>query len=381
MKQRFVRSSLFLLFGLLFFLPNSYAMHAPGGDDGGDGDGVGEDKIGWVLNRARGRSASLMGAVIEDDSPTVLSLTCGGGRSRAFVNAPLHGGGLRVHAADGAEKRDGLTEQQWEARLRDAQLYCSALHLAALRGSAFTLQDLLAEGADPNVRGAHGRTPLHAAVAWGLFFLGPEACGLATPRIASARRGGCVVARRERRERMLRRYAASAQNLRELEGPDGVDGRVRFAVGQPDEHAAAAAPVARPVAPRPVLRGRSRSMTVFDLLSTQFSREEWSRQSCARHIAELLVKAGARPHARDDYMQTPLQLAEQQHGPATGFVTGIHLLFGRDNGDLVTVASRTPSPISDGSELLRSASPPWPRCGARSDESGGDDAEGGDGGW
>ena len=133
-------------------------------------------------------------------------------------------------------------------------------------------------------------------------------------------------------------------------------------------------------------------MTVFDLLSTQFSREEWSRQSCARHIAELLVKAGARPHARDDYMQTPLQLAEQQHGPATGFVTGIHLLFGRDDGDIVTVASRTPSPIADvsltepqaetgGSDLLRSASPPWPWCGARSDESDADDAEGGDGGW
>ena len=89
-----------------------------------------------------------------------------------------------------------------------------------------------------------------------------------------------------------------------------------------------------------------------DWQSMQFSRAECSRQQITIQIARALVAAGAVRHPRDEYAQTPLQLAEVQHGAGAPIMEPIRTLLGIDEcAEAATAIPRAMvSPASDLSE-------------------------------
>jgi len=346
--KHFLSCDRLLIFFCVLFVAGLCGMQED--ESSGSGTDASRISLSEALNRVNGRQmAEFVGGILDDNATQILPY------SRCYANALLHGGKELGEVSSGLKvNTDART---LEARERDEILTCYPLHLAAVRGSVLVMRQLLSDGkCDVNLRAAHGRTPLHAAVAYGIFLVSSRSCGLFTPRVASARRGACSIAQWDnmrRPERMARRSSAPAV----LRG----SGRVRFVEGECPKHASDEAPVDRMCDMLRAMRmgRRARSCTLFDWRGTQFSKNEWTRQDYARHIAELLVSAGAQRHPRDDYMQTPLQLAALQHGEESGFVKGLRMLFGPDDDDCRHVDSRSVSPLTDTSDLVRSEDPAW----------------------
>ena len=369
MKQFRVYASRLVLCGAIFFIFCSCPMDSPVSDSSDVDD---KRDIGLVLNRATGRAASLVRSITRDDTQVDLILRYSGRCPCEYANARLHGGVPGIDVADKVRDAGRLTVQQQAALEHDAQLHCSPLHLAALCGSTFAMKDLLDAGADPNQCDAHKRTPLHAAVAWGIFFLGTEACNLVTQRMARARRGVCAVAIRERHEEdMLCRRASASDAI----DRDESHGRVRIvepgSVG-PSSSQNETLPLLRPV--MPVTLARARSHSEVGALTTRYTLEEWRRQAVANYQVALLLKAGAHCHPRDENQKTPLQLAEQQHGSSSGFVIGLRRRFGQDDDVQVMVSPRGPCESSSLSDTSYSESPIWWRYGERDKRSITDDS-------
>jgi len=319
-----------------------------GAEDGDDRSSDGCD-CGLVLNLAVGGSAILMDSILHDDPSEINCLARSGGSD--LINSPLHGvlACARRGDAEAAEETEeaAVHSETAAARMLDAKLTCYPLHLAALRGRPRATRALLAGGADPNQRGAHGRTPLYAAMAYELFFVRPESYGSFTTRLAEARRGACTVIKKQ--------FSCPDLMARRPSGPPtfGDNARlVRFVDAAPQE---VALPQKVPAVIRLrdwVLRPRSASLRVANRRGNIFSRQEETRQNLAFRIVQMLIEAGARQDVLDDYACTPLQLAELQHGQNSPMVKRLRLFFTSDKVFALPSVASTASPTSSTASTL-----------------------------
>jgi len=327
MKRRCrVRNSrLFLFCFPVLFCVRVSAMQ---GEEEGKVDGSpGGCDCGVVLNLAVGRSATLMGCIIDDNTREIYPLVMAGGSD--VINTPLHGELVCARASqEGATEEDDVDERHSEtvaARALDAGLTCYPIHLAAIRGAVQATWALLNGGANPNQRGAHGRTPLHAAMAHGLFFVRPESYGSFTARQSEARRGACTVIRKQ--------FSCSDLFARRASGSPAFGDEVRavrFATPEKDRVDLKKVPAVVVRMRDWLLRPRSSSLKIGNRRGMIFSKQEEARQEVAYRIARLLVQVGARPGLVDDYAYTPLQLAALQHGQNSSIVKRFRSLLASD---------------------------------------------------
>jgi len=260
---------------------------------------------GPIFDDAKGeRFSAFTRSVVADDPNGIFDIVAGEEKPHELADGSLRGG-LRCSC-------------QQMVRKWDAQLDCYPLHAAVIRGAIDSVRVLLAEKVEVNRRGAHGRTPLHAALAYGLFFMSPEHIDRLAQRLAAARRIPC-----DRSRRCPQPLSRRAESL-----PITACERRRCVhIVEPGREQKADAP-AQEVRK---FRGRSRSQTIFDMRGTLFRVHEGKRQGTAYCIAELLLGAGAQPHLADSHGYTPLQLAVLQHGEDSDFIRKVGQLMGPEH--------------------------------------------------
>jgi len=120
---------------------------------------------------------ALVGAISDDDAEEVRGIVEERRDPASLINRYLRC--ANDFAGNAVERR---------AVLHDGMLSCAVLHWAAMKASEQVMWELLqCEGVEVDIRGAHNRTPLCAAVASDLFFLGPRAAQ-ETAQIYAAKR-------------------------------------------------------------------------------------------------------------------------------------------------------------------------------------------------